>query len=140
VTGEFFHNMDEKGRVFFPAKLREDVGESFYVTKGLDGCLFVYSNENWALLEDKLRALPLSKARNLQRFFLSGAVQCQCDSHGRILIPSNLREYASLEKEVCITGVVDRAEIWNADKWREINKEICDNPEEIAKVMEELGF
>ncbi|NLD88370.1 MAG: division/cell wall cluster transcriptional repressor MraZ [Clostridiales bacterium] len=132
--------MDEKGRLFFPNKLREEIGECFYVTKGLDGCLFVYSVEDWAKLEDRLKALPLSKARNLQRFFISGATQCQCDSHGRILIPSNLREYASLEKEICITGVADRAEIWNSDKWRQLSGSITDNPEEIAKVMEELGF
>ena len=121
-------------------KLREELGETFYVTKGLDNCLFAYAPEDWKELEAKLKALPLSKSRDLQRFFFSSAVECRCDSQGRILVPSNLREYAFLEKDLCITGVSNRAEIWDAERWRAYNGNLSENPDKIAKAMEDIGF
>ena len=99
MKGEFFHTIDAKGRLFVPVKFKEELGESFVVTKGLDRCLFVYSRENWDALEEQIRRLPLSKSRDLQRFFLSSAVDCTPDAQGRILIPQNLREFAQLKKE-----------------------------------------
>ena len=99
LIGEYQHSLDTKGRVNFPAKLREDLGESFILSKGLgDECLFVYSEEEWNKLTEKLNSLPLSKARALQRFLFAGATQVQPDKQGRILIPQNLRDYAGLQK------------------------------------------
>lgn len=140
MTGEFFHSIDAKGRLIFPAKLKEELGESFYVTKGLDHCLFVYSLEAWKAFEDKIKALPISKSRDLQRFFFSGACLCTCDGQGRILLPQTLRDYAELTKEICTIGVSERAEIWNADRWQAYNTAMQNDSEKIAEAMEELGF
>ena len=138
MKGEFQHNIDAKGRLFIPAKFREELGKMFIITKGLDGCLFVYSASAWEVLEDNINQLPLSKSRNLQRFFFSSAADCVPDAQGRVLIPQNLREYAALQKEVTIIGVSGRVEIWNTARWKAINEELT--PESIAEVMEELGF
>ena len=138
MKGEFQHNIDAKGRLFIPAKFREELGKMFIVTKGLDGCLFVYSASAWEVLEDNINQLPLSKSRNLQRFFFSSAADCVPDAQGRVLIPQNLREYAALQKEVTIIGVSGRVEIWNTARWKAINEELT--PESIAEAMEELGF
>ncbi len=140
MTGEYLHSIDAKGRLIFPSRLKEELGESFYVTKGLDNCLFVYSLESWKAFEDKIRALPISKSRDLQRFFFSGACLCTCDSQGRILIPQTLREYAGLTKELCTIGVSERAEIWDAARWQQYNKDMEEDSEKIAEAMEELGF
>ena len=138
MKGEFQHNIDAKGRLFIPAKFREELGKMFIITKGLDGCLFVYSASAWEVLEDNINQLPLSKSRNLQRFFFSSAADCVPDAQGRVLIPQNLREYAALQKEVPIIGVSGRVEIWNTARWKAINEELT--PESIAEAMEELGF
>ena len=138
MKGEFQHNIDAKGRLFIPAKFREELGKMFIITKGLDGCLFVYSASAWEVLEDNINQLPLSKSRNLQRFFFSSAADCVPDAQGRVLIPQNLREYAALQKEVTIIGVSGRVEIWNTARWKAINEELT--PESIADAMEELGF
>ena len=110
-----------------PAKLREDMGEKFIITKGLDGCLFGFSQNEWENFETKLKTLPLTNksARDFVRFFLSGAMECEIDKQGRFLISSNLRNVATLEKEVVIIGVGTRIEIWNKDKWKEYNNHIC---------------
>ena len=110
LIGQYQHNIDAKNRVIVPAKFREDLGERFYVTKGLDGCLFVLSEEGWKRLQDKIVAMPMSKARQLQRFFFSGAAEVEPDKQGRILIPQPLRDYASIEKDVTFIGTGDRAE------------------------------
>lgn len=138
MKGEFQHNIDAKGRLFIPAKLREELGASFIVTKGLDGCLFIYSAEDWDVLEEKISKLPLSKARNLQRFFFSSAADCVPDAQGRVVIPPNLREFAGLQKEVTVIGVSTRVEVWDAERWQAINGDI--NDESVAEAMEELGF
>ena len=138
MKGEFQHNIDATGRLFIPAKVREELGKMFIITKGLDGCLFVYSASAWEVLEDNINQLPLSKSRNLQRFFFSSAADCVPDAQGRVLIPQNLREYAALQKEVTIIGVSGRVEIWNTARWKAINEELT--PESIAEAMEELGF
>lgn len=138
MKGEFRHTIDAKGRLFIPAKLRDELGEHFIITKGLDGCLFVYPEDGWRVLEDKIRALPLSKSRSLQRFFFSAATDSELDSQGRTLVPANLREYAGLQKEVTIIGVSGRAEIWDTARWAAYNDEITN--ESIEDAMEELGF
>ena len=125
-----------------PAKLREDVGEKFIITKGLDGCLFGFSQNEWENFETKLKTLPLTNknARDFVRFFLSGAMECEIDKQGRFLISSNLRNVATLEKEVVIIGVGTRIEIWNKDKWEEYNSEENISADDIAENMTMLGI
>lgn len=140
LIGEYEHTIDAKGRLSMPAKLRRDMGEAFIVTKGLDGCLFAFSQEEWKNFETKLKALPLSdkNARNFVRFFLAGATECEIDKQGRFLIPSNLRDSAKLEKEAVIIGVGTRLEIWNKDIWTSKDEEI--SADEIAENMTMLGI
>ena len=141
LIGEFEHSLDAKGRLIMPAKLRETIGDKFVVTKGLDGCLFAFSIEEWSNFEEKLKSLPLSNrnSREFTRFFLSGATECEIDKQGRFLIPTNLRETASLQKEVVIIGVGTRIEIWNKEKWNSYNDENI-SVEDIAENMTMLGI
>ena len=113
LMGEYSHSLDTKGRLIMPAKLRQDIGDKFILTKGLDGCLFAFSQTEWNNFEEKLKGLPLSdkNARNFVRFFLSGATECEIDKQGRFLIPTNLRISANLEKDAIIIGVGTRIEI-----------------------------
>ena len=138
LIGQYQHNIDVKNRVIVPAKFREDLGERFYVTKGLDGCLFVLSEEGWNKLQDKIVAMPMSKARQLQRFFFSGAAEVEPDKQGRILIPQPLRDYASIEKDVTFIGTGDRAEIWSTERWTQFNDNLTEDS--IAEAMDVLSF
>lgn len=142
LIGEYEHSLDTKGRLIMPAKLREDIGEKFIITKGLDGCLFGFSQNEWANFEEKLKTLPLTNknARDFVRFFLSGATECEIDKQGRFLISGNLREYASMDKEVVIIGVGTRIEIWNRDKWKEYNSDENISADTIAENMTMLGI
>ena len=141
LIGEYHHNLDEKGRLIIPSKFREDIGEKFIVTRGLDGCLFVYSSDNFDKIVSKLSTLPFTKkdARTFNRFFMSSATVCEFDKQGRINLPSSLISYANLEKECTIIGVNDRLEIWSTDKF---NSLIEDNLEVISDISENLfeGF
>ena len=123
-----------------PAKLRQDIGDKFILTKGLDGCLFAFSQNEWLNFETKLKTLPLSdrNARNFVRFFLSGATECELDKQGRFLIPTNLRISANLEKDAIIIGVGTRIEIWNKETWEKCDEEI--SADEIAENMANLGI
>lgn len=136
--GEYLHSIDAKGRVSVPAKFREDLGPCFYITKGLDGCLFVLSAAEWARLEQKVSAMPVSKARGLQRFFFAGAAEVTPDKQGRILIPQPLREYAALQKDVTFLGAATRAEIWSTSKWTEFSSALTQDS--IAEAMDMLDF
>ena len=140
--GEYEHSVDAKGRVIMPVKLREDIGEKFIVTKGLDGCLFAYSISEWTNFEEKLKTLPLTNknARDFVRFFLSGAVECEIDKQGRFLIPGNLRTYATLEKEIIIIGVGTRIEIWSREEWKKYSSDENISADEIAENMTMLGI
>lgn len=140
--GEYKHNMDKKGRVIIPASFRDDLGEDFVMTRGLDNCLFVYPKKEWKKLEDKLTSLPITKksSRTFIRFFFSGATECSFDKQGRISIPKNLREYADLDKETVIIGLANRIELWANEKWDGYLAEAEDSYEEIAEQMEELGI
>lgn len=142
LIGEYEHSLDTKGRLILPAKLREDIGERFVITKGLDGCLFGFSKTEWNNFEEKLKTLPLTNknARDFVRFFLSGAIEAEIDKQGRFLIPSNLRDYATLDKEAVITGVGTRIEIWNKDKWKNYNSEENLSADQIAENMANLGM
>lgn len=138
LIGEYQHTIDAKNRVIVPAKFREDLGSLFYITKGLDGCLFVLSRKGWEQLQAKIDAMPLSKSRGLQRFFFAGAAEAEPDKQGRILIPQNLRKYAELEKDVTFIGTSTRAEIWSTEKWNRMNEELTEAS--IVEVMDELEF
>ena len=120
--------------------LREDIGEKFIITKGLDGCLFAFSIEEWKIFEQKLRSLPISNkdARAFSRFFFAGAIDCEIDKQGRFLISSNLRDFAELTKEVVIIGMDSRIEIWSKEKWQKCDDDI--SADEIAEKMEMLGI
>ena len=138
MIGQFRHNIDAKSRLFIPAKFREELGETFYVTIGLDGCLAVYADSKWAELTAKYDTLPLAQARRMRALF-ANAAKCEPDSQGRILIPAKLREYAKLEKEVVINGASRCVELWSPERWAPI-EEVGLTPENLAAVMEELDF
>ena len=138
MTGQYAHNIDAKGRLFIPARLREELGQTFHVTIGLDHCLSIYSDESWAAFTDKVRALPYSKAKALRPLF-ANAVDCEPDAQGRILIPAKLREYADLQKEVVVIGSFDRAEIWNAERWAREEAMAFDSGS-LEQAMEEMGL
>ena len=138
--GEYSHTIDAKGRIIVPVKFRESLGDNFVVTKGLDNCLFVYTKEDWQKFEEKLRTLPLTNkdARKFSRFFMAGAAPCEMDKQGRTLIPATLREFAQMKKEVVLTGMADRIEIWSKEKWIENNS--YEDMDDIAASMQELGL
>ena len=140
--GEYNHTIDAKGRLIVPVKFREILGDNFIVTKGLDGCLFVYPNDEWTRFEEKLKGLPLTNknARQFTRFFLAGAAACEVDKQGRILLPQVLREFASLEKDVVLVGVASRIEIWSRERWDESMNTYDGDMDEVAEKMESLGF
>ena len=140
--GEYNHTIDAKGRLIVPAKFREILGDNFIVTKGLDGCLFVYPNDEWTRFEENLKSLPLTNknARQFTRFFLAGAAACEVDKQGRILLPQVLREFASLEKDVVLVGVASRIEIWSRERWDESMNTYDGDMDEVAENMESLGF
>ena len=140
--GEYNHVMDTKGRLSIPSKLREDLGETFIVTKGLDNCLFVYPLGEWNVLENKLKQLPMTnrEARAFVRFFFAGATECELDKQGRVRIPNNLREHALLNKEAIIIGVATRIEIWSKEQWEKYNSDVDLSYDDIAAKMQELGI
>lgn len=142
LIGEYEHSLDAKGRLIMPAKLRTDMGEKFIITKGLDGCLFVFSQIEWSNFESKLKELPLTNknSRDFVRFFLSGATECEIDKQGRFLLVNTLREYAEITKEVIIIGVGTRLEIWNKDKWKKYNSNENISADTIAENMTMLGI
>ena len=142
LLGEYEHTLDAKGRLAMPAKLRESLGSKFIITKGLDGCLFVYDMEQWHQLEQKLAALPMSRktARDFTRFLFGGACEGECDKQGRVLLPANLRRHAGLEKDAVIVGVDSRAEIWDAGRWNEYNEENAEDVSELAEQLADLGI
>lgn len=140
--GEYNHSIDTKGRLIVPAKFREELGNDFIVTKGLDGCLYIYPNKEWEEFEKKLSALPMGKSdiRKMVRFFLSSAVQAEIDKQGRILIPATHRKYAGIEKDVLFAGVGKKIEIWSIEKWEETATFDYEDMDEVAERMSDLGI
>ena len=135
---QYNHTIDAKGRVFIPAKYREALGEQFVLTKGLDGCLFLYPNQEWERFAEQLKALPSTKeARQLQRFFLAGAAEAEIDKQGRILIPANLRQHAALDKQAVFVGMLGKVELWSEERWENNTLEDMD---EAAERMAEQGL
>lgn len=144
--GEFRHSIDNKGRLIIPAKFRliikDKYIEKFYVTRGLERCLFVFTENDWGLLEQKFKNLPLtqSTARAFSRLLFSGAYEATCDKQGRILIPSHLLQYAKIIKDVLIVGVSNRIEIWDGNTWEEFSKTSIEDYERIAEELVEKGI
>ncbi len=139
---EYAHTIDAKGRVILPADFRSELGDTFVITKGLDGCLFIYGQSEWETLSGKLRQLPLAKpeARAFVRFFFSGAKVLECDRQGRFLVPGTLRSYAGLKKEVVLIGVSNRVEVWDKDTWEKYNDEVNPMVVDIASTLTDLGI
>lgn len=130
--GEYIHSIDAKGRVIMPQKFREQLSPTFYITRGIDGCLFVYDQSEWQAMYDKMKNLKLTskKAREFSRFLYAPAREVEVDKQGRIIIPQNLRDYANIKKDVAITGVASRIEIWSKERYDQYNnekEEIFDN-------------
>lgn len=142
LIGEYHHNIDEKGRLIIPSKFREEIGNSFIVTRGLDGCLFVYSLVEWEKIVAKLKKLPFTKkdARTFTRFFLSAATVCEFDRQGRINLLNSLISYAGIKKECVIIGVNDRLEIWALDKFNNLMEENFDKLDMISEHLFDGDF
>lgn len=139
LIGEYSYSIDVKGRLNFPAKLREEMGDRFIIAKGLGtNCLFAYSLEEWQIVEQKMKNLPISKAANLQRFFFASACEVEPDKQGRIVIPANLREYGELSKDVVIIGASTHCELWSKENWDAVCSEL--DSATIMSAMDELGF
>lgn len=140
--GEYQHVLDAKGRMFMPAKFRDELGEKFIVTIGLDRCLFVFPTETFNIYKEKLDAISLANkdARNFTRFFFAGAGECELDKQGRIMVPQKLRTYANLEKDVTVVGVSGRIELWNTADWEKEHSIENFSPDEFSEKMELLGF
>ncbi|MBA7465296.1 Transcriptional regulator MraZ [subsurface metagenome] len=141
LIGQYRHSLDGKNRLFIPARLRQNV-RKFIITSGLEGCLFVYTPENWRKITERLKTLPLTKAdaRKFLRTFLSGANECPVDDQGRILIPKTLCSYANIKKEVIVVGVLDRIEIWSKSNWERYQKEAEKQFVEVAEKLVDLGI
>lgn len=139
LMGTYYHNIDAKGRLNFPTKLREGLGVTFYVTKGLDQpCLTVYSEEEWARLSAKVASIPEAKGGQIKRWLFSGAGLLTPDKQGRVLIPQDLRTFAGLERDVVIIGADNKAEIWDKARWEALNESF--DAASMLQTMEELGF
>lgn len=140
--GEYQHSLDSKGRITVPSKFREELGLRFVATKGLDNCIFLYTEEEWKIIEAKVHALPFTRAdvRSFARFFFSGAAELEIDKQGRILLPTNLREYAGIDKDLIIIGVGSRVEIWSMQRWATYTGTAALSYETIAENLVELGL
>ncbi|MBR5156907.1 MAG: division/cell wall cluster transcriptional repressor MraZ [Clostridia bacterium] len=136
--GEYQHSLDAKGRMFMPSKFRDELGETFIVTLGLDYCLFAFPIDEFEKLKVKIDSLSISskEARQFARFFFSGACECETDKQGRIMIPAKLRNYAKLEKDVTVVGVSTRLEIWNSEDWERENGIDSFDPDTLSEKME----
>ena len=139
--GEFEHSLDRKNRIIIPAKFREVLKDSFvekfYITRGLDGCLFVFTEEEWRRQEQKFKTLSFTKpeSRKFNRMFFSGASEIICDSQGRVLIPQYLGEFADIQKDVVIIGVSNRFEVWSQSRWKEFYENTRETYEDTAEKL-----
>ena len=138
--GEYQHSVDLKGRLIIPSKFREQLGDRMVVTRGLDGCLYIYSPEGWEKFLGKLESLTLLKKadRKFMRFFVAGATECELDKQGRILLPAPLRSAAGIDKDVVLAGMMEIIEVWDKDKWEDNNN--YEDMNDVAESMAELGI
>ena len=138
MTGEYQHTLDSKGRLFIPAKLRDELGDTFYLTVSDERCLRAYSAESWQSFVDKVRSMPYVDRKKMRPFFACAA-KCDLDAQGRALLPQALRDFAGLTKNVTVVGCDDHAELWDSDTWKPVHLEET-TPEYIASIMKELNF
>lgn len=140
--GEYEHTMDPKGRISMPARFRDKLSETFYITKGLDQCLFIFPESEWLNIEEKLKALPLTQknARQFVRAFYAGAMDCELDKQGRMMLSQNLREHAQLDKEVVLIGVSTRIEVWSKAAWETYQQDESQSYEALAEQLAQLGI
>lgn len=138
LMGKFAHTLDTKKRLFIPAKHREQLGESFVITRNVDKCLSVFSMQEWEKYTDKLEQLPSTQAREIARFIYSNAAEVQPDGQGRVLIPAELLEYAGIQKNAVVIGCGRHAEIWSEEIWNERNS--CEVTDNLTEMMISLGF
>ena len=138
MTGTYEHSIDAKGRLFIPAKLREELGVTFYLAMGVDECLAIYPQETWNRFTEKFASLPMSQSAAMRPLF-ANASKCELDSQGRIVIPQKLIKYAGLVMDAVIIGVNDRAEIWSAETWNAREEEEM-TPEKMKACLAALGF
>jgi len=140
LIGEYKYNLDEKKRLTMPSKFRKELGKKAIVTRGMDGCLFMYSEKEWKDLAEKLAKLPFSQsnARSFARVMLAGAMDVSIDSAGRILVPDYLKDYAGLDKKVVVAGLYNRIEIWDEEKWNKYNDNNAANIGDIAEGLKEF--
>ena len=138
MTGVYRHTLDAKGRLFIPAKLREELGDTFFVTISTERCLTAYSMDSWDRLNEKIRELPRAKQTKMRPLF-SHASKCELDTQGRILLPQALRDFAKLEKNVAVVGAGDTTQLWDEAAWNEVDVAET-TPENLAEVVEELDF
>ena len=140
--GEFAHTIDDKGRLTIPAKFRDDLASGVVITRGLDGCLWAYSRSEWEVLAEKISRLPTTNpaARNFSRFMFANAFDSIPDRQGRVLIPQNLRDYANIESDTIIIGVMNRLELWNPGQWGQVMAAVEEDPEAIVAQLQDLGI
>lgn len=140
--GEFEHTIDDKGRLTIPARFRDELESGVVVTRGLDGCLWAFPRSGWEILAEKISKMPTTSAaaRNFARFIFSSAVDSIPDRQGRVLIPQNLRNYAGIQSETVVIGVMNRVEIWNPAKWADVFSGVEEDPEAIVAQLQELGI
>ncbi len=140
--GEFAHTIDDKGRLTIPAKFRDDLASGVVITRGLDGCLWAYSRSEWEQLAEKISKLPTTNqaARNFSRFMFANAFDSIPDRQGRVLIPQNLRDYANIESDTIIIGVMNRLELWNPTQWGQVMAAVEEDPEAIVAQLQDLGI
>ena len=142
LMGEYMHSIDAKGRIIMPVDFRAELSKKFFITKGLDGCLFIYPQEEWEAFCEKLKSLPMAKseARALERFFFSGARLLELDRQCRFLVPGGLRQYAGLKKDVVLAGLMTRVELWDEDAWKKYGEEVTPALAKIAESLADLGI
>ncbi len=137
--GEYEHTLDEKNRIIIPTKLREELGKTFVITRGTDGCLFIYPEKAWEEFVNQLKQLPGNKeGREMQRYFMAGAAGCEADKQGRVMIPQRLLDAAAIEKEVVSVGVIDKIEVWSKERWGKAQS--VDSVDDMADHMAEFGL
>jgi MraZ protein len=142
LMGEYEHTLDEKGRITIPARLRDEFHGHFVITKGLDGCLFVYPMTEWERMEERLKSLPMTNAsaRAFARLFLAGAQEVETDKQFRVVIPPRLRQHAGIERDIVLVGVSTRVELWSQERWTQYQTEAQTSYEEVAEKMVDFGF
>lgn len=140
--GEFEHSIDSKGRLTIPAKFKEQLAGGIVITRGLDGCLWAYSREEWQKVSEKIISLPMAKteARRFTRFMFSSASESIPDRNGRVIIPQKLLQHANIDRDVVVAGVMNKIEIWNPERWQEEQSKVTEDPESLAAQLADLGI